>query len=184
MQPTTLNARQLACLAPPVRNETFATIRALGEASVREVAEAVGRSPESVYYHVKALLGAVLIVEKYRRATAHKPEAVYETTAAAFRLPDLVAHPELAPLTHKSVAVGLRHAMRGYLAASKQAESDPKIRESMSVVRDIARLSSEDAETFFNLIEEAVRFARSHESPVGTRLYWSSIVFPDLKTIT
>lgn len=180
---TFLTAEQLSCLASPVRSETFTVIRSLGEASVREVAESMDRSPEAVQYHVRALLRVGLIVEKFRRPTGHKPESVYAAATASIQLPDLKTTPELAPLTRKAVVAGLRQTIRGYQAAAEAAEQNPRVREGMSVIRATLRLRPDDAEVFFSLIEKALHFAKANESPDGTRLYWSSIVHPDPKSL-
>lgn len=174
-----LNAEQLACLASPIRNEAFSTLRKLGQASAREIAEEMGKSPEALHYHVRALLKAGLIEEKLRRPTSRKPEAVYETTAKTFRLPNLSHHPDLAPITRKAVAAGVRNALRGYEAAALRAMEDEALRTYLMVIRTTMQLSPQDAATFLDMIEAAVRFAREREVRHGVRLHWSSLVFPD-----
>jgi DNA-binding transcriptional ArsR family regulator len=174
-----LNSEQLACLASPTRNETFATIRSLGKASVRELADRMGRSPEALYYHVKALSKAGLIKEALRRPTVRKPEAVYESVEANYRLPQSGSDPELDALARRSVVSGLRHTIRGYETASTIAEKDVQKRPYLQVIRVACRLSEEHAKSFFELIEEAARFAKDHEQPDGVRLHWSSVVFPE-----
>lgn len=53
---------QLRALASGVRQELLDTLEALGgEASVREIAEHLGRPMDGLYYHLKQLLGVGLI---------------------------------------------------------------------------------------------------------------------------
>ena len=54
----------LRVLANGVRQEIFDTIEALGgEASVREIAEQLGRPMDGLYYHLRQLVAAELLVE-------------------------------------------------------------------------------------------------------------------------
>ena len=88
---------------------------------------------------------------------------------------------EIASDARSSVAAGLRHTIRGYLAASEHAEGRPELRAHLSVIRASIRLSPSDEEAFFALIEQAVEFAKSRQTPDGARLVWSSVVYPELK---
>lgn len=153
----------------------------MGVASARELAEEMGRTPASTHYHVKELLAAGLIREQGRRPTARKPEAIYEPAEKTYQLPNLVEHPELAPITRRAVAAGLRNTIRGYEAAATKAQEDHDLRAYMQLIRAAVRLSPDDAQTFMELIEKASRFAREHDSKVGVRLHWSSLVFPYVK---
>ena len=55
--------RQLATMVSPVRHEILRRLSAIGPCTVREIAESLARSPESLYYHLRALREAELIVE-------------------------------------------------------------------------------------------------------------------------
>jgi DNA-binding transcriptional ArsR family regulator len=173
-----LNSQQLTCLASPTRNQVFMSLRKLGKASARELAEDLDRDPELLHYHLKALLKAGLIRESGRRPTARKPEGLYEATASQYRLPDLVEQPELASITRKAVAAGMRETVRKYLAAAERAESEPELRRSMHIIRANLRLSPDDAQEFMRLIEAASDFAKEHERKDGVRLQWASLVSP------
>lgn len=173
-----LNSQQLTCLASPTRNQVFMSLRKLGRASARELAEDLGRDPELLHYHLKSLLKAGLIRESGRRPTARKPEAVYESTATRYRLPDLDKQPELASITRKAVAAGMRESLRKYLSAAERAEGEPELRSFMHIIRAGVRLSPEDAQEFMRLIESASEFAKDHERKDGVRLQWASLVSP------
>jgi hypothetical protein len=175
----TLTADQLECLASPIRREVFTTLRGLGTASARELAEELHRTPEILHYHLKALHRAGLIRECGRRATARKPECLYEPAERSYRLPDLVKQPELAAITRKAVAAGLRQTTRGYEAAAIAAVDNAEVREHISVIQAGVTLRPENAAKFIALIEEANRFARQAESKEGLRLHWCSVVFPE-----
>ena len=178
MRTITLTAEQMTCLASPARNEVFMQIRTLGRASVGEIAKAVGKKPEAVHYHVKALVSAGLAREAGRRHRAKKPEAIYETVGKRLRLPRPDSGPEVSKLIRKSVAAGLRQAARGYLEASEKSDEDPELRKMMHTIRMNIRLSPKDAKELLRRIEELVQFADTHLQEDGLRLVWSSIVYP------
>jgi len=173
-----LNEQQLSCLASPVRADVFTTIRTLGNCAIGEIARALNRPADSLYYHVRALLNAGLVREVSQRPTRRKPEAVYAPAADDLRLPDLVAQPALAELSRKTVAAGLRQTMRKLDEAAKRAQEQKKPEEFLVVIRALPKLSMEDARTFLEMLEKVQEFAREHECPNGVKLHWMSVVFP------
>jgi hypothetical protein len=181
MGPSTLTAKQLACLASPVRNEVFLQLRTLGQASVGDIARATGRKPEAVHYHVKALVQVSLAREAFRRQSAKKPEAVYEPVGKKLRLPKPTDSPEIAGLIRKTVVAGFRQSIRGYTEAARRAESDPDTLRYMHVIKLLARLSATDAKEFMKRIEDAVQFADDHRREDGLKIVWSSVVYPSKK---
>lgn len=156
-------------------------LRALGQASTADVARSMGRSSEALHYHMRALLDAGLITEAFKRPAPKKPETVYEALGTRVRLPKVDRSPELAALTRKTVAAGLRHVMRGYLQAGEAAAKDPSLRSQMHIVRANVRLKPQDMEEFVALIEKASQFATERRSEDGDRVMWSSVVFPLVK---
>jgi DNA-binding transcriptional ArsR family regulator len=181
MRPITLSAEQLACLASPARNEVFSQLRTAGKASIGDLAKAIGKKPEAVHYHVRALVAAGLATEAFRRPGTKKPESVYEPLGKELRLPKASQGPEVAALMRKAVAAGFRQTARGYLAASKAAENDSDCKRLMHVIRLNARLSPRDAKEFLRRIEAVVRFADEHRKEEGIKLVWSSVTYPVAK---
>lgn len=171
MSSHTLNEAQLTALASPVRNEVFARLCALREASVGDVARSLGRKPEAVHYHMKALVAVGLARESFKRPGVKKPEVVYEPVSVTVRLPK-DNRPEIRELRRKAVAAGLRQVVRGYLEASERGGED------LHVLRVNVRLSEEDRREFFERLEAAAKFAQERRVEEGSRLMWSSVVFP------
>jgi predicted transcriptional regulator len=73
------DARQIAVLGSPARQEVVDGLQALGPCSVAELAEALGRAPDSLYYHLRMLEGAGLVVRHGTRAAGPRSEALYAT---------------------------------------------------------------------------------------------------------
>jgi DNA-binding transcriptional ArsR family regulator len=178
MSKITLNAEQLACLASPARNEVFMQLRTLGKGSAGDIAKAIGKKPEAIHYHVKALVVAGLAKVAYHRPSPKKPESVYEPVGKSLELPKADAGPEIAALARKAVRAGLAATARGYLKAAELAESDAEVRSRMHLLKVNVRLSPEDAKEFLRLIEEANKFASARRAEDGIRLVWSSAVYP------
>src|SRR5262245_47733719 len=55
-------ATAVAALASPVRQEIIDTLEALGGATIAELAGALGRPADGLYYHVRRLVRAGLLV--------------------------------------------------------------------------------------------------------------------------
>ncbi len=181
LSPQVLTSAQLACLASPARSDVFTALRSLGASTVNELAAATGRPPASIHFHVKGLLAANLMRLVERRRTLRRPEAVYEITAAAYRLPDVRKHPESAPLVRRAVTAGLRQTIRGYELAAAEAANRPEADLNIQVIRAAVRLRPHDMDIFLSLLNQAAEMARSAEVPDGVRMNWSSVVYPDLR---
>lgn len=78
--------RQIAALASPARQEIVDAAQSLGACSIAEIARALGRAPDSLYYHVRALLRVGLLVEAGSRPGRRRPESLYRTPGSPMRL--------------------------------------------------------------------------------------------------
>ena len=170
-----LNEEQLACLASPVRNRVHGTLRELGEASGRQIGEAIGKSPETVHYHLKALERAGLIEESARRPAPKKPESTYRPASLRLTLPSADADPKIRQLMTKAVSAGMRQFVKGY---EKSAASEGSPARLFNVLRANIQLRSEHMDRFMEMIEEAGRFAVEHRDASGEAVQWLSAVYP------
>ena len=64
----TLDLAALRCLSSPTRIDIIGAMRALGPLSIRELATYLSRSPDGLYYHVRHMVRAGLVVQAGRRA--------------------------------------------------------------------------------------------------------------------
>jgi len=177
----TLNAAQLECLSSPARSEVFMQLRSIGQASIGELGRSLGKRPEAIHYHVKALVKAKLAKEAFRRPGIKKPESVYEPIGTNWRLPRMRAGSPVAEMARKTVAAGFRQSARGYLKAAERADREPHVRKRMQVIRMNIRLKPEDIPVLMEMIEAVVKFADEHKSADGERLAWSSILYPPVR---
>jgi DNA-binding transcriptional ArsR family regulator len=73
------DTRQIAVLGSPARQEVVDALQALGPCSVAELAEALGRAPDSLYYHLRKLERAALVVRHGTRTSGAREETLYAT---------------------------------------------------------------------------------------------------------
>jgi len=78
--------REMAAVASPARQEIVDVLMQMGKASVTEIARTLGRPPDSLYYHVRALERAGLVVQAGSRGRGRRREAVYRTDAPELTL--------------------------------------------------------------------------------------------------
>jgi predicted ArsR family transcriptional regulator len=70
--------RQIAALGSPARQEVVDGLQALGPSSIAELGASLGRAPDSLYYHVRALEKVGLVVRAGTRTAGPRPEALYD----------------------------------------------------------------------------------------------------------
>ncbi len=72
-------ARQVRALRSPARQELVDALQAAGPCSIAALGELLGRAPDSLYYHVRALERVGLIVQRGKRRSGARDEALYDT---------------------------------------------------------------------------------------------------------
>src|SRR5580700_3502221 len=77
---------QLAALASGVRQEIVDVLPRLGTVSVAELARALDRPPDALYYHIRALLRVGLVVEVGSSRDGRRREALYRAVAPQLEL--------------------------------------------------------------------------------------------------
>jgi predicted ArsR family transcriptional regulator len=80
------NRKQLATLKAAARQELLDVLSSMGTVSVAELAAALGKPADSLYYHVRILQKAGLVLEDGMREEAGRNERLYHTVASDLRL--------------------------------------------------------------------------------------------------
>ncbi len=159
-------------MASPPRQRLVAAFEALGTASVRELAEHVGRSPESLYFHVRKLVDAGLVEEAGERALERHTERLYRLVATRLRLDGDLAAP------------GYREALAGTCRSITRATQRDWCR---ALETDGARLQGPgrnlalhhyhvhlkpaDRRRLVGLLEELTTFVLEHNDPARGELH-------------
>lgn len=88
-QPLVIRRRdQVEALVSPVRQEIVDAVAAAGPSTIAQIAEWLGRRPDSLYYHIAALVEAGLLVEAGRRRTGRRFGAVYDVPGRPMSIRD------------------------------------------------------------------------------------------------
>ena len=77
---------QTAALTSPLRLEILEHLGIRQKASVAEIAESMGRPADSLYYHIKKLVAADLLVRAGERQAGKRTEVLYELAAEHFEV--------------------------------------------------------------------------------------------------
>lgn len=72
------SARELAALASGARQELVDALQVLGPCSIAELGAHLGRAPDSLYYHVRLLAKAGLVLERGTRQSGAREETLYD----------------------------------------------------------------------------------------------------------
>lgn len=71
--------RQIEVLGSPARQEVLDGLQAVGPCSIAELAESLGRAPDSLYYHIRKLEQVGLVVTSGTRRSGARQETLYDT---------------------------------------------------------------------------------------------------------
>lgn len=174
-----VDQEQMNALISPARVEIVSALEQLGQASVRELADRIGRRPSSLYYHLELLLKTELLQEVESRLSAGRPEVVYELVARRLVLRGDPSKPgSIEAVIHATSSV-LRMCDREAKTAIEAGRHVGGNR--MSATRSRARLSKEQvAEIFQHVkrIEEIMRTTPETEAGQGAFYTWTSFLTP------
>lgn len=77
---------QLAALRAPTRQEIVDVLAPMGEASIADLAAALGRPADALYYHIRILQRVGLVVSTGERMAGGHKETLFQTIAPDLRL--------------------------------------------------------------------------------------------------
>jgi DNA-binding transcriptional ArsR family regulator len=109
---------QLELLASALRQEILDSLAAEGPASTTELARALGVGADTVYYHVRKLLAADLLVVARHRETGRRPEVEYGLPARILTMRYPAKDRVRKALVGKVVAAALRTGIRDFTRAA------------------------------------------------------------------
>ena len=114
---------QLAALTSPVRLEVLELFGIWGPCGVRDIAQHMDRTPDSLYYHVRKLVQVKLLVQVERRRTSHRFEAIYRLCATELEVPRRADTARGRRSTTKAIDAILRLSGRELRAALDDQEA-------------------------------------------------------------
>ncbi len=146
------SAREIAALGSPARQEIVDGLQALGPASLSELGSALGRAPDSLYYHVRKLLRVGLVVQTGTRGEGVREEALFDT-------------PGQLVIDHEPATAGEKANLLRVLAATlRAAERDLRtaFASGLAIYRRTARRNTWGARTKGWLTRDELREVREH----------------------
>jgi hypothetical protein len=78
--------KQMAALKAPMRQEVLDVLAPMGDASIVEIAAALGRPADSLYYHIRILQKVGLVLDAGERKVGAHREALFRTPSSDMRL--------------------------------------------------------------------------------------------------
>ena len=109
---------QLRALASAIRHDILDRLIAMGPLTVRELSEALGRQPTTIYQHLKKLEALALVHGKERPTTEPgRPAMVYEPAGSTIRLTEAAKRNENRKIFAKVVRAASTQAARDFDAA-------------------------------------------------------------------
>src|SRR5690348_13273430 len=108
------SGKQLAALSAAVRQEIVDVLEQMGTVSVAELAAALGRPADALYFHLRALTHAGLVRNAGYRSPGGRKEALYRTVAPKLQLQYELENPGNRKAISAIAASMLRLAMRDF----------------------------------------------------------------------
>ncbi len=105
---------QLEALVSTKRHDIIAQLAASGPMSVRELADAIGAAPSSLYYHIEHLCSVGLVLEAGVRQDQNKPEQLYNVPARNMFLFDAMQAPRNKPVMKAIAGAICKQATRDF----------------------------------------------------------------------
>jgi DNA-binding transcriptional ArsR family regulator len=157
---------QLRAMASPARQRIVAGFEALGTASVRELADHLGRSPESLYFHLRKLVDTGLVEDVGERPAGRRPERLYRLVADRLKIAGDLEQPEYRDALAETCRSITRATERDYCRALElgTARLDGAGR-NLSLHHFHVHLKPADRRRMVQLLEELTAFVIEHNDP-------------------
>lgn len=171
--------RELASLASAARQEIVDVLAEMGTVSIGEIAAALGRPADALYFHVRALMRAGLVQPAGYRLRGARKEALFRTVAAELVLlynPDSATNRRAVTAAVSSMLrLGDRDFRRAFQGGNVMVSG---ARRELWALRKAGRLSSEKLARVNQLIKKLADSVSKPDS-VG-RLYGITVILTPL----
>lgn len=157
---------QREALTSPLRLEILGQFTGPAPLSVRDLAERMGRTPHSIYYHVHLMAGSGLLREVGRREGGGRSEALYRPVRETVTLD--AADPAAGSAIRRTMAAAFRMAERDLEAALESAVGRPGSDPPLLATRLHFRVTPEGLRKVRHHLEAAIRLVQ-REARRGAR---------------
>ncbi len=160
-------AHQLRVLADPGRPAIFEAMCELAPCGAAELAGRLGRSPESLHYHLRKLLDIGLIRIVDRRPTGGRKRTVYDLVARMLKLETVGGDRAFRKAKADGATTFLRltdRQMREAILAEINPPSDPDAR-IVRIERELVSISARDLRRLNRLLDEIHHLCSKADRP-------------------
>lgn len=112
---------QLDVLASPLRQEILGAAAELGPCSISDLARQLGRPADALYYHVRKLARAGLLVSEGKRRGSRRDEEIFGAPGGAIRVAYDLDDPRSVEAIRRAAAALLRVAQRDFERGTRHA---------------------------------------------------------------
>jgi DNA-binding transcriptional ArsR family regulator len=160
-------AAQVRALRSPARQEVVDALESAGPSSAAELARLLGKAPDGLYFHLKALVKVGLVEEREQRKNGRHVAAVYDLPARPLRLgyEKPVKRSDVVGVVKGALRLSLRDFERGLAAG---AETTPGKRVLWGG-RAKGWLSPQEVERVNELLSEVQAIVRQGRPREGAR---------------
>ena len=163
--------QQLEAMVSPLRHQILRVLSNEGPLSAAEIAERLGRSAESLYYHLTALVEVELVYKAGERVRPRHREALYDAVASEIRTDPKQTGERYIDAMQRSASSLLRVADRQLKAAYKrQRETASERPRTLRIQQYYTRLTPSAARELEQRLEELLAFVQAADSPDGRRV--------------
>ena len=167
---------QMEALASPVRHQIHLAMEMLGACTVNELAQRMGRVPETLYYHVRRLEQVGILEQVGCRAGSWRDEAIYELKGKRLRVDPSQSSPRFLRAMAKGCGSLLRFAQRSFLRALEdKAERTIIPKRSLRIEQATVRLSSRDPAEMNKRLDSLQDSLTDADDPEEQQLYLITI---------
>ena len=163
---------QMEALGSPVRHQIHLTMEMLGSCSVNELAERMGRVPETLYYHVRRLEKVGILEQVGKRVGSRRDEAIFQLKAKRLRIDPSQTSPRFLKALAKGCGSLLRFAQRAFewaLKAGVDRRVGPKRR--LRIEQVTVRLSDRNLARLNERLDSVQGFLADADEPGEQRMY-------------
>ena len=128
----TSETRTLVALASPVRQDIVVALEGSSPRTVAELAGRLGRRPDALYHHLRALERAGMLIAEPSPSTGGRPGRAWRLRVKAVHLPARAVAGPNATYAERIVSAMTRASLRDYRRALRASEAEGGARPSAS----------------------------------------------------
>ncbi len=163
---------QMEALTSPVRHQIHLVMEMLGACSVNELAERMGRVPETLYYHVRRLEKVGILEQVGSRIVSGREEAMYQLKGKRLRIDPNQSSPRFIKARAKGCGALLRFAQRAFVRAIERKSKRPLLpRHGLRIGQVTVRLSAANLAKLNERLDSLEDFLAETDEPGGKNMY-------------